>query len=86
MKLPIDLPKPICVSKAKKRKTKRASTYIRKYYLIRRVKAAGFNLTKKNDLRVYWIRPDQQEAANNNQYLKELMAKHSYGVQVKNPL
>ena len=61
-------------------------TYNRKYYLHRRIKAAGFDLRLEHKHKTISIMPDQLEKAQINKYLSELKAKYSYGVQIINPL
>lgn len=69
-----------------KAQAKPTSTYIRKYYLIRKAKADGFQLTKQNDLRIFWITSDKVQDVKQNKYLQELAKKHGYGIHIKNPL
>lgn len=57
------------------------TTYKRKYYLIREVKKAGYELVKCGDNRIINVPWDKQNAARRNKYLQELRTKYQFGVQ-----
>ena len=57
------------------------NTYDRKYYLNRKVKAAGFSLEMELTSKTILIPPDMVELAEANKALKELSSFYQYGVQ-----
>lgn len=61
-------------------------TYNRKYYLHRRIKAAGFGLHLEETQKTITIYPSEVPLAKEDKYVAELQAKYSYGVQILNPL
>ncbi|MFV0376886.1 MAG: hypothetical protein ACK5JD_06230 [Mangrovibacterium sp.] len=61
-------------------------TYKRKYYLHRRIKAAGFKLQLEEKHKTIWITPDQAMKAKNSDYVAELQSVYQYGVQILNPM
>lgn len=61
-------------------------TYNRKYYLHRRVKQDGFSLELERTHKTIAIQPEQIDPAKQNKYVAELQEKHSYGVQILNPI
>ena len=62
------------------------STYIRKYYLHRRVTAAGASLSLEKCQKTILIRPEQYEQIRTNKYVQELQSRYQYGVQLLNPM
>jgi len=60
---------------------KNLETYDRKYYLNRKVKAAGLNLDLNLTTKTINIPPGMAGKVEDNQALKELNEKHNYGVQ-----
>lgn len=62
------------------------TTYIRKYYLHRRVKQDGYTLSLEHCHRTINVAPSMVEDAKANKYLLELQQQHNYGVQLSNPL
>ena len=61
-------------------------TYKRKYYLHRRIKAAGFSLELEHKVKTISVTPEQIQKAKANKYVAELQADYSYGVQILNPM
>lgn len=57
------------------------TTYDRKYYLIRRIKAAGFEFSKKSNERIILVPPNKVRQATTNKYVNELKREHQYSVQ-----
>ena len=62
------------------------STYIRKYYLHRRVTAAGASLSLEKCQKTILIRPEQDDQIRANRYVRELQSRYQYGVQLLNPM
>ena len=62
------------------------TTYIRKYYLHRKVKKAGFSLKLEECHKTIHVMPEQVNSAKENEYIKELQQQHNYGVQILNPM
>ena len=62
------------------------NTYKRKYYLHRRVKAAGFNLDIKDCSKTINIPASLADNAKSNKYVSELIKAHQYGAQIINPI
>ena len=61
-------------------------TYIRKYYLHRRVTAAGASLSLEKCQKTILIRPEQYDQIRANRYVRELQSRYQYGVQLLNPM
>jgi hypothetical protein len=57
------------------------STYIRKYYLHRMVKQAGFRMKLEERHKTILIPVSCIALAKENKYIDELREKHQYGVQ-----
>jgi hypothetical protein len=57
------------------------NTYDRKYYLNRKVKAAGLNLDLNLTTKTINIPPEMAGKIEDNKALRELNEKHNYGVQ-----
>lgn len=57
------------------------NTYDRKYYLNRKVKAAGFGLELEQTSKTIMVTPEMVEYAEANKALKELSMDYNYGVQ-----
>lgn len=64
----------------------KGNTYKRKYYLHRRVKAAGFVLKLEKCHKTIEIKGNETSEVLNNKYVAELQVKHGYGVQLENPM
>ena len=62
------------------------NTYDRKYYLHKRTKDLGINLRQEKCEKTIEITTDQVDEIRKNKHIKELANKHSYGVQIINPL
>lgn len=62
------------------------TTYIRKYYLHRQVKKAGFFLKLDECHKTIGVLPAQIPEAKENKYVSELQQQHNYGVQILNPM
>ena len=62
------------------------NTYIRKYYLHRRIKADGFELQLEKCHKTIWVTSGNIEKANDNKYISELQHQYNYGVQILNPM
>lgn len=60
--------------------------YNRKYYLHRRVRNAGFELTTGKESKTISVKSDQISQAHDNKYVIELRDTHSYAVQYINPI
>jgi len=58
------------------------TTYTRKYYLIREIKRAGFDLDKSQRERMILIPITLIDEAGKNKYLNELIKKFEYGAQI----
>ena len=61
---------------------KETTTYNRKFYLIRKIKADGYQLTKENNRRVVLIPLDRVAEAQNNPAICELRRDYQYGAQI----
>lgn len=61
---------------------KEPSTYNRKYYLIRKIKAAGFQLQCRNNERIILVPLERYGEASRNSDIQELTEDFGYGVQV----
>lgn len=57
------------------------TTYKRKYYLIREVKKAGYNLIESENNRIIEVPWDKQTEARRNKHLQELRTAYHFGVQ-----
>ena len=57
------------------------NTYDRKYYLNRKVKAAGFKLELDLTSKTIMVTPEMADLAEGNKALKELSMNYQYGVQ-----
>jgi len=57
------------------------NTYDRKYYLNRKVKAAGFKLELEQTSKTIVVTPEMAQHADSNKALKELSKHYNYGVQ-----
>jgi len=57
------------------------TTYIRKYYLHRQVKKAGFKLKLEETRKTINVPSSNIEEAKRNKYIEELRDQHHYGVQ-----
>lgn len=57
------------------------NTYDRKYYLNRKVKAAGFKLELEQTSKTIVVTPEMASHAEGNKALKELSKNYNYGVQ-----
>ena len=62
------------------------TTYIRKYYLHRKVKKAGFSLELEQCHKTINVLPSQVPEAKENKYVDELQNQHNYGVQILNSM
>lgn len=62
------------------------TTYNRKYYLIRKLKADGWKLLLKDGQRTIVIPSDKIKEADDNQIIWELMNKFGFGAQIKKNL
>ena len=58
------------------------TTYDRKYYLIREIKKAGFELVKSEVERIIIVPFDKERQARLNKYVRELQNKYNYGIQL----
>ena len=58
------------------------TTYTRKYYLIRKLKAEGFELLKSENERMILVPLNKLPAAESSCTITELMKQHQYGVQL----
>jgi hypothetical protein len=56
--------------------------YTRKYYLIRKLKAEGFDLLKSRNERVIIVPLNKLKDAEHSRTITELMKQHQYGVQL----
>jgi len=63
-----------------------ANTYDRKYYLHKRTKDLGINIELCRCEKIIEITPEQVEKVRNSKHITELATKHSYGIQIINPL
>ena len=63
-----------------------ANTYDRKYYLHKRTKDLGINIALHKCEKTIEISPEQVEKVRNSKHITELATKHSYGIQIINPL
>ena len=63
-----------------------ANTYDRKYYLHKRTKDLGINIELRRCEKTIEVTPDQVETVLNSRHISELAKKHSYGIQIINPL
>ena len=63
-----------------------ANTYDRKYYLHKRTKDLGINIELCRCEKTIEISPEQVEKVRNSKHITELATKHSYGIQIINPL
>jgi len=63
-----------------------ANTYDRKYYLHKRTKDLGINIERCRCKKTIEISPEQVEKVRNSKHITELATKHSYGIQIINPL
>lgn len=61
-------------------------SYDRKYYLHRRVKAAGFCLKLEETVKTIEVTDNLVRKAKTNKYVAELRDRYSYGVQLINPM
>jgi hypothetical protein len=61
-------------------------SYSRKYYLIRKLKAEGYELKKAENERVILIPLSKVHEADRSKVIKELMQQHGYGAQIVNSL
>lgn len=59
------------------------STYNRKFYLIRKIKAAGFELKKRNNSRLIIVPVERIQEAYANKSIAELRSDYSYGLQIE---
>lgn len=57
------------------------TTYDRKYYLIREVKKAGFELHEQNNERIIKVHHTKQAKAKRNKHVQELRTAYQFGVQ-----
>ncbi len=75
---------------AKKRVSKPAdtnkNTYVRKYYIHRRIKAAGFDLHLEKCKKTILVLPSHIDLARQSKYITELQQQYNYGVQILNPM
>ena len=62
------------------------STYIRKYYLHRQVKKAGFSLELEKCHKTINVKSTHIQEAQQNKYVAELQQQHNYGIQFLNPM
>jgi hypothetical protein len=62
------------------------TTYNRKYYLIRKLKADGWKLLLKDGQRTIVIPSDKIKEADDNQIIWELMNEYGFGAQIKKNL
>jgi len=62
------------------------TTYIRKYYLHRQIKRAGFSLHLEKCHKTINVLPEQVIEAKENKYLAELQRRYNYGLQILNPM
>lgn len=72
--------------KIRPKQTTKHNTYVRKYYLHRKVKEAGFSLQLEKCSKTINVLPENIDEARINKYVIELQTKHSYGVQNINPM
>ena len=63
-----------------------ANTYDRKYYLHKRTKDLGVNIELCRCEKTIVITAGQVEKVRNSKHITELATKHSYGIQIINPL
>jgi len=63
-----------------------ANTYDRKYYLHKRTKDLGVNIELCRCEKTIEITAGQVEKVRNSKHITELATKHSYGIQIINPL
>jgi len=63
-----------------------ANTYDRKYYLHKRTKDLGINIELRRCEKTIEITHEQVEKVRNSKHIAELATKHSYGIQIINPL
>ena len=63
-----------------------SNTYDRKYYLHKRTKDLGINIELCRCKKTIEVSPEQVEKARNSKHITELATKHSYGIQIFNPL
>jgi len=63
-----------------------ANTYDRKYYLHKRTKDLGVNIELCRCEKTIEITTGQVEKVRNSKHITELTTKHSYGIQIINPL
>ena len=59
--------------------------YSRKYYLIRKLKAAGFELEKKDNVRTILVPVHKITKAQNDETIAELQRDHAFRVRVYSP-
>ena len=62
------------------------TTYIRKYYLHRKVKDAGYSLTLGHPHKTINVFPGSVSEAKTNKYIGELQERYNYAVQIINPM
>jgi len=62
------------------------NTYDRKYFCNKKVKDHGFGLTLETTQKTINVRQEDVEKAQGDRYIQELAEKHSYGVQIINPM
>ena len=62
---------------------KQDSTYNRKYYLIRKIKADGFDLKKRNNSRLIIVPVQRIQEAIANKSIAELRRDYNYGLQIE---
>lgn len=67
-------------------RNKNKGTYNRKYYLHRQVKKAGCSLHLEETHKTIFLSQEDAKKLRNDKYLRELEQKHSYGIQITNPL
>ena len=58
------------------------TTYNRKYYLIRQIKKAGFELFECKNERTIKVPFHKHRVAKQNKHVQELRTKYQYGVQI----
>ena len=63
-----------------------ANTYYRKHYLHKRTKDLVVNIELCRCEKTIEISPEQVEKVRNSKHITELATKHSYGIQIINPL
>jgi hypothetical protein len=61
------------------------STYNRKYFCNKSVKERGYRLKLETTEKTILVTPDQVATAQDDRYIRELSAKHNYGVQIVMP-